>query len=64
MKKIRQSYENCEFKPIDGKKEYYYLNIPEKFNVFEKNKDFFKQNTILWNYYNLEHVQEMINDTI
>ena len=25
MKKIRQSYENCEFKPIDNKKEYYYL---------------------------------------
>jgi hypothetical protein len=62
MKKIRQSYENCEFKPIDSKKEYYYLNIPEKFNVFEKNKNFFKQNIILWNFYNLEHIQEIFED--
>jgi hypothetical protein len=59
MKKIKQTYKNCGFKPIDSEKEYYYLIIPEKINVIQKNKDFFKQNSILWNWYNLEHVQEL-----
>jgi hypothetical protein len=63
MKKIKQSYKNCGFKPIDIEKEFYYLNIPQKVNVVQKNKDFFKQNTILWTFYHLEHFQEIIKDT-
>lgn len=64
LKKVRKSYENAEFKPIDCDKEFYYLNINTNVNFSEVNRDFYKQNYILWNYYNLEHVQEMINDAI
>ena len=64
LKKVRKSYENAGFKSIDYHKEFYYYDMNSNVNLSKLNDDVFKQNYILSNYYNLEHIQEMINDEI
>jgi len=64
LQKVKKSYEHAGFLPIDHDKDFYYLEIESKEKLYRQDKNFFKQNLILWNYYNLEHVQEMINDSI
>jgi hypothetical protein len=56
--KVKKSYERAGFLPVDHDKDFYYLEIESKVNIYRQDKDFFKQNLILWNFYNLEHVQE------
>ena len=58
LQKVQKSYEHAGFLPIDHDKDFYYLEIESKVNIYRQDKDFFKQNLILWNFYNLEHVQE------
>jgi hypothetical protein len=58
LQKVQKSYEHAGFLPIDHDKDFYYLEIESKENIYRQDRNFFKQNLILWNFYNLEHVQE------
>lgn len=60
--KVKKSYEHAGFLPVDHVEDYYYLEIESKVNIYKEDKDFFKQNLILWNFYNLEHVQEVFEE--
>ena len=60
--KVKKSYEHAGFLPVDHVEDYYYLEIESKVNIYKEDKYFFKQNLILWNFYNLEHVQEVFEE--
>jgi hypothetical protein len=64
LKKVKKAFENAEFKPIDFRQDFYYLDINDKINVYKENSHFFNKNIILSCFYNVEHIQEVIIDNL
>ena len=64
FQKLCKHYESVGFDFLHAEETYcfYWMNENEEVDFYAHDKDFFKKNTILWQHYNTDFVQDYIRD--